>query len=59
MIEGGERVGHIDNSMGGVFLARRAAGAKAIRRGLTWLDGVEKGNRTMRAGQLLGYFAKA
>ena len=59
MIEGGERVGHIDNSMGGVFLARGAAGAKAIRRGLTWLDGVEKGNRNMRAGQLLGYFAKA
>ena len=58
MIEGGERVGRIDNSMGGVFLARGTAGAKAIRRGLTWLDGVEKGNRNMRAGQLLGHLAK-
>ena len=58
MIEGGERVGRIDNPMGGVFLARVTAGAKAIRRGLTWLDGVEKGNRNMRAGQLLGHLAK-
>lgn len=59
MPEGGERAGHIDNSMGGVFLARGTAGAKAIRQGLTWLEGVEKANRNTRAGQLLGYFAKA